>query len=327
MSEWTSRRVDQNRFAVDGRAILTALLCLLLHTDVAAQTDAVPDSSVYIYRPDPVTVAAIDVPIHPAVAPSPDGRFFAVLQTRPDPILWIVPADTGAPFSYRKMWAAYKPRWAPSGNRIGFIAGLGPPRIWTIEVDRESGRPVDPPRMLYRAEANAYAFAPDGEWIAFVSRRSTARAASEIFLIEWESRNVRFLLRETGMIYRLDWAPDGQHIYYGVASESADSLHRVMRVRIRRASREIVTHVGEFLGLSPDGLSLLYRPDDFEAIRANAFEVSTVDGAPLLRVSVPRGMAPTWSAGSYALLQVRNNEAGDEIIAIPSPALWPFFFR
>ena len=80
-------------------AILTTLLCLLLQTDAAAQTDGAPDSSVYIYRPEPVVIAGIDVPIHPAVAPSPDGRFFAVLQTRPDPILWIVPTDTGAPFS------------------------------------------------------------------------------------------------------------------------------------------------------------------------------------------------------------------------------------
>jgi hypothetical protein len=282
----------------------------------------------FTFIPEAAHFARIGVPIHPAVAPSPDGRFFAVLQVRPDPVLWVVPSDGDEPFAYRKMWAAYMPRWAPSGNRIGFVAGIGPPRIWTIEVDPATGRAIDPPRMLYRAEVNTYAFSPDGEWVAFVSRRSTAKGASEVYIIKWETRKVRFLLRESGLIYRLDWAPDGTHLYYGLAPDAADEpRHRVVRAAVRDGSRAAVMETGEYLGLAPDGTSILHRPDDFDAIRENALEVASRDGEPLLRVAVPRGVTPAWGASSAYLVQVRSNDAGDEIVAIPSPVFWPWFGR
>jgi hypothetical protein len=298
----------------------------LLTADVAAQSVHLPDAADSPFRPEPVKLAAIGVPIHPEVAPSPDGRHIAVLQTRPAPVLWIVPADGGEPFAYREMWAAYNPRWSPSGDRIGFIAGIGPPRIWTIDVDPASGRPMAPPRLLYRAAANVYAFAPDGERIAFVSRRSTAAGASEIYVIEWKTRRVRFVLRESGMIYRLDWV--GEHLYYGVAPAASDSAHRVVRAPVGGGRRETLLRVREFLGLSPDGLALLYRVDDLEAIRRNALEIANADGAPLGRIVVPRGSTPTWAASSVALLQVQpqENGAGDAIVTIPSPVAWRFFW-
>ncbi|HSG82631.1 MAG TPA: hypothetical protein VLC48_10295 [Gemmatimonadota bacterium] len=309
-------------------AAVALLVGLILTVEVEAQTGEASFDSVNTFKPEPIAFAKIAVPIHPAVAPSPGGRFFAVLQVRPDPVLWVVPGDGGEPIAYRKMWAAYMPRWAPSGNRIGFVAGFGPPRIWTIEVDPASGRPVDPPRMLYRAEVNAYAFSPDGEWIAFVPRRSTAKGASEIYIIEWETRKVRFLLRESGLIYRLDWAPDGAHIYYGLAPDAIDDpVHRVVRASVRGGSRATVMETGEYLGLAPDGVSILHRPNDFEAIRVGALEIASRNGEPLLRIAVPRGVSPTWGASSAYLVQVRANEAGDEIVAIPSPLLWPWFGR
>ncbi len=299
----------------------------LLTADVSAQSVHVPDAADSLFRPEPVKLAEVGVPIHPDLAPSPDGRHIAVLQTRPDPVVWIVPTDGGVPFAFRKMWAAYNPRWAPSGDRIGFIAGIGPPRIWTVEVDPASGRPLAPPRLLYRAAANVYAFAPDGERIAFVSRRSTAAGASEIYVIDWKTRHARFLLRESGMIYRLDWAPDGGHLVYGVAPAASDSAHRVVRATIG-GRRETLLRVREFLGLSPDGMALLYRADDLEAIRRNALEIATARGAPLGRIIVPRGATPAWSANSTALLQVQpqENGAADRIVAIPSPVTWRFFW-
>jgi dipeptidyl aminopeptidase/acylaminoacyl peptidase len=311
-------------FFGDRSAALAGLLCLATAGTLAAQAPAWrPDPKIFVYRPQPQRVAAIDVPIDPAVAPSPDGRFFAALQTRPDPVLWIVPADGGEPFAYRKIWSAYKPRWAPSGNRIGFIAGIGPMRIWTVEVDPETGRPIDPPRMLYRAPANAFAFAPDGERVAFVPRRTTEAGASEIYIVDWESRRVRFLLREEGMIYRLDWSADGEYVYFGVAPDAPDdSLHRVVRARIRGAARETIAEASEFLGLAPDGLSILYRTNDLDALINNALEVANTNGQPLLRIAVPGGAVPSWGPTSGSLVQVRARDAGLEVFVLPVPGLW-----
>jgi hypothetical protein len=301
--------------------VLAALLCLASATEAMPQAShEVADSAVLTLHPQPVRIATIDVPIDPTVAPSPDGRLIAALQTRPQPVLWIVPTDGGEPFAYRKTWSATKPRWSASGNRIGFVADGGPPRIWTIEVDPATGRPMDPPRMLYRDAVNAYAFAPDGGWIAYVPRRTTAAGASEIHLVEWENRKVRVLLRENGIIYHLDWSPDGELIYYGVIpAEEGAPTHRVRRVPLRDGRATTVLSAGEFLGLSTDGLYLLCRPAGWSREDGNIVELSGVDGRPLMRIEVEPGPAPRWgAAGPGSIIQVLPSEAGAAIWAIPA---------
>jgi hypothetical protein len=298
-------------------AVLSAVALLASGaTALSAQPHvARADTTTLTLVPEPRLVAKLAVPIHPTAAPSPDGRLYAVLQTRPDPILWIVPGDGGAPFAFRKMWAAYKPRWSPSGGRIGFIAAVGPPRIWTVEVDPASGRPIDPPRLLIRTAANAFAFSPNGERIALVPSRSTAAGASEIRIVHWESRKARTLLREDGVIYRVDWAPDGATLYYGLApsAPSADSAHRVRRVRVAGGAPQTVRRTGEFLGLSPDGDYLLYRPA--AALEGeNVVEIARVDGGTIARVVLEPGTQTVgWAAAAGALLQVRPAGNGYEI--------------
>ncbi len=263
-------------------------------------------------------IATLHVPISPGVAPSPDGRFIAVMQTRPDPILWIVPTDGGEPFAFRKMWAAYKPRWAASGDRLGFIAVIGPPRVWTVEMDPGSGRPLDPPRLLYRTPVNAFAFSPDASSIAFIPRQTTAAGASQVHVANWETRSVGVLLRESGVIYQLDWAADGRWIYYGLAPAlPADTADSVKRVNIFDGSTETVLQAREYLGLSQDGRTLLYRPvgaDDSRTV-----ETATLDGAHLSTFRLPDGSRAVWGPNA-TLLQVRAGPAGDEIWSIPTPA-------
>jgi Tol biopolymer transport system component len=70
---------------------------------------------------------------------------------------------------------------------------------------------------LIRTAANAFAFSPDGDRVALVASHSTAAGVSEIRIVTWETRAERLLLRENGLIYRLDWSPDGQFLYYGVS--------------------------------------------------------------------------------------------------------------
>jgi dipeptidyl aminopeptidase/acylaminoacyl peptidase len=302
------------------RLLAGPLLLTLAAGTLKAQTaaDTVAHSPIVI-TPPPRQLAVLRLPIHPRVAPSPDGRLIAVLQTRPDPVLWIVPVDGREPFALRQNWAAYHPRWSPAGDRIGFIAGIGPPRIWTVEVDPESGRPVDPPRLLIRTNANAFAFSPDGGRVALVSARSTAAGASEIHIVDWESRRTRSLLREDGIIYRLDWSPDGEFLYYGLAATapSDDERHTIVRAHPANGVTERMARVGEFLGLSADGSRLLYRPVDQGDGRAEAFELSDRHTKPLLRLTLPPGPAPQWGADPGSLLQVLPVQGGNVILEIP----------
>lgn len=301
---------------------LAALICLVIPAELWPQaSEATADTTVVVLRPEPLRLAQIDVPVDPSVAHSPDGSFVAVLQTRPQPLMWIVPTDGGKPFAYRKTWSATMLRWARSGNRIGFVADGGPPRIWTIEVDPVTGRPTDPPRMLYRDAVNAYTFSPDGEWIAYVPRRTTAAGASAIHLVEWESRKVRVVLREDGMIYRLDWSPDGEFIYYGLTPGTAEAsrAHQVRRVAVRDGSSATVLSAGEFLGLSSDGLYLLCRPAGWSYEDGNVVELAGVDGRRLMRIEVEPGPAPRWGAvGPGSIIQVLPTDEGNAIWAIPA---------
>ena len=287
---------------------LTALVCITAaNTSNAQVTEELTDSTLAVITPSERRIAAFDIPIHQTVAPSPDGSFLAALQTRPDPVLWIVPTDGGESFAFRKTWATYYPRWAPSGNRIGFISAIGPTRIWTVEVDPESGRPIDPPRMLIRTNANAFAFSPEGDRIALVASRSTAAGRSEIHIVDWESRKFRVLLREDGAIYRLDWAPDGESIYYGIIPNDSTGpvTHRIGRADARSGTTSKVLDVGEFLGLSPDGSQLAYRPVGSELAEDDLVELASPEGEVLVRLVIPAGPAPRWSAGPASFYQTR----------------------
>ena len=286
----------------------------------AQSSDSDPATPTTVVAHTVRTVASLPLPIDNMAAVSPDGRHYLALQTRPDPIIWILPVP-GEPFSFRQSWAAFKPRWAASGSRIGFIASIGPPRIWTVEVDSTSSRPIDPPRMLIRTSANAFAFSPDGTKIALVSSRSTAAGASEIRIVDWKSRSDRRRLREDGVIYWLDWSRDGASIYYGLApnSTSDGATHEVRRVPVGRGKTISVRRVGEFLGLAPDGTRILYRPLEFGGGEDNVFEVAGVVGGEPLRFELPPGPAPRWGASASSLVLVRRGDASSEILEIALP--------
>jgi hypothetical protein len=303
-------------------AIFTACAAALTFaatTPLLAQAPP-PDTTPTILSPQPQRIAEIRAPIHPTVAPSPDGRMFAAIQTRPAPVLWIVPADGGEPFAFREMWAAYAPRWSPSGDRVGFIAAIGPPRIWTVELDSTTARPIDPPRLLIRTSANAFAFSPDGARIALVASRSTAVGASEIHIVGWESRDSRVLLRESGAIYRLDWAPDARSIYYGLVPDepSPDSPHRLKTVSVASGTSAAVRAGGEFLGLSPDGRFVLQRPAPDVDGSDTLVDVIELDDGSVTRVRLPDGVrSMTWAAKSGAIIVVAPAGSRDVIWRLP----------
>ena len=297
----------------------TQALILLAAGPMTAQAPPA-DTTVMPLAPQPLRIAEVAAPIHPTVAPSPDGRMFAAIQPRPDPILWIVPADGSEPFAFRKMWAAYYPRWSPSGERVGFLAAIGPPRVWTVEIDSATGRPTDPPRLLIYIGANAFAFSPDGKRIALVASQSTAAGASEIHIVEWETRRSRVLLRERGVVYRLDWTPDGRSIYYGLVPDapSADAPHRVKTVSVGSGVVNTIRAGGEFLGLSPNGELVLQRLAQDDAGSENLVEVVALNEGSVMRIRLPNGVrSVAWAANSEALVLVTPAEDRDVIWQIP----------
>jgi Tol biopolymer transport system component len=173
--------------------------------------------------------------------------------------------------------------------------------------------------MLIRTDANAFAFAPDGGRIALVVARSTARGASEIRIVDWESRRERVLLRERGVIDRLDWSADGKLIFYGLLSHTpgGDAVTSVRCVPAAGGAAETVLERVVYLGLAPDGSYLLYRRLDDDAATTVVQAMPLTDG-PSLRIELPAGFdAPVWSSSATGLLQVRYSAGGAEIWEIP----------
>ncbi len=126
------------------------------------------------------------------------------------------------------------------------------------------------------------------------------------------------LLREDGTIDWLDWAPDGEHIYYGTTPNSPGRPggRTLVRARLPGGARQRLAEVGEFLGLSLDGTRLLYRPLPDKQASRRVLQLSDVDAKPLSRWAAPQGSAPQWGADTTSLLQVRPAGSGNVIVEL-----------
>lgn len=129
-------------------------------------------------EPRPVTPSGTPV-MNPAW--SPDGRWIAVAAgSFPDLDLWLYPSDDGdEPVRLTEGPAAdYWPAWSPDGQRMAFVR---------LVIDREARRPVLERSGIGLLDVDggdheliapdvagvneAPAFSPDGEWVAYHSRR------------------------------------------------------------------------------------------------------------------------------------------------------------
>jgi hypothetical protein len=67
------------------------------------------------------------------------------------------------------------------------------------------------------------------------------------------------------------------------------------------------------LGLSPDGLYLLYRSVHEEAAGTSNLKVAPVDGGTAIEIDLPAGAQAAWGASSSALVRVSYADSGSTI--------------
>lgn len=99
---------------------------------------------------------------------SPNGRWlsFLVIGSGPNEIV-VAPADGSRPERWIRIAADHivpdKPRWAPDGRTLYFIA-RGPTsyfNLWAVRFDPERGTPVGEPFALSKFDTPSLAISPD----------------------------------------------------------------------------------------------------------------------------------------------------------------------
>lgn len=113
-------------------------------------------------------------------------------------------------------------------------------------------------RELVAADGNlnaAPAISPDGKFVAFLSNRG---GASEVWLANTTSREVRKLTQDAGVIGGITWSADGQKIVF-TTSATTSKLTGIAMAEVATGNFRVLTEAGDGeASLSPDGSRIVF---------------------------------------------------------------------
>jgi Tol biopolymer transport system component len=201
-------------------------------------------------------------PLHPGAvttefeaAFTPDGRFYAFVQSRGNLNLKLVIRDTKlnreAVFDPGGGFAGmHRPTFAPDGSRVVFSMP-GPAGQQLVSVDAEG---KDRRELTKTGHNNWPAFSPDGKRLAFGSSRD---GDFEIYVMAADGSDVRRLTRSPALDARPAWSPDGKRLAFTSNRDGCYQLY-VMNAdgsgvrRVRRTSER-----DDYASWHPDGKRLV----------------------------------------------------------------------
>jgi len=240
-------------------------------------------------------------------AMSPDGRWiaFAVLESMDKMNLWIVSSEGGEPIRLTDgNYSDEAPVWFPNSDRIAFRSVARRPylAIMTLLIDPRTGQRAGPPQTVtLEASAAYFDVSPDGRWIAYTP-------------IDDQGYRVIRVIPSTGgtarTLTRADtptpvWGPDGRNIYYVL--NAGGSGETFMRVAVDGGQPDTVfTWPGR----------IRYKPGPnrrfvLRAVSSGSpeFELATLDGRAIGRLTLPQGMTPREIIAGNQLLALKSETA------------------
>lgn len=202
--------------------------------DFQKNTDS-PSHDIFVLSSD----GAINVPLasHPAhdyfLGWAPDGKriFFASNRTG-SMDLWIIPVERGKQngdsILLRRNIGSVKPLGITQDGSFFFNTGKGevPYDIHTATIDSKTGDVLNPPKKLtlpYQGNNRSPAWSPDGEQLAYISRRGVMNIHT-LCIYSVETGRIRTILHKSDVSYPR-WAPDGRSILVGVSGEGLSKVN------------------------------------------------------------------------------------------------------
>jgi Tol biopolymer transport system component len=187
--------------------------------------------------------------------------------------------------------------WSPDNHYLAFtflVPRDNPSGDLLYILDATSGKTVLTQPLLPIWAMRWTAWSPDGRYIAFSGSPFDASGDEELYLLEWQTGDIRRLTDNGYRDSLPNWSPDSSHLVFTSAEDGYNELHII---DIASGQRHQLTHatIGYLGTWSPDGAQIAFESnqdngtDDLYLINA--------DGSGLRRITYlrsPNTLRPGW---------------------------------
>jgi len=294
-------------------AILGAAALPLAAQGAGQQVRTIEPRMTRLFSDDSLEIRAFGGPVL-----SPDGQWVLFCTEAAEiASLWVVPAAGGD--LVRLTSGRHddgRPAWFPSGDRIAFLSDRpsapGNPQsyVMVLPVDPRTGRAAGPPQQVTLEPATRFAVSPDGQLIAYTTRRP---GVFTLMVIPSTGGSARTLSEEPGpdMIRGVHWSRDGAFVYF-TQRRTGTQVRRIVRVPVAGGSAQEVGTVplieGPSFAISPGAEFVLTQTEQGGPGVAPVLEVATIEGRAIARFALPRNMGATgFTPDGRGLMAVRSN--------------------
>jgi Tol biopolymer transport system component len=163
---------------------------------------------------------------------SPDGRYIAFRRSLPDGDgIFIIPALGGAERKLAQLvpGASAGLDWSRDGNFLAIVDEIAPSTpscIFLLSLETGDTRQITWPPQASLGDSSP-AFSPDGRYLAFARRRSSAVSVMDVYVARLNSGEWRRLTFDDRSIAGLAWTPDSREVIFSSSRAGRLSLWRV----------------------------------------------------------------------------------------------------
>jgi len=224
-----------------------------------------------------------------------------------------------------------EPGVSPDRQEIAFVSGGD---IWTVPVAGGEARLL----VAHPATESRPLYAPDGKSLAFLSTRS---GNGDIYLLNFESGELKRLTFDDGLDQLDGWSADGKYLYFSSTSRDIAGMNDIYRVPVGGGTPTAVSadrYANEFFAApSPDGKTLAFAARGVASSQWWRHGHSHLDESEIwlrqvgksggsytsLTSGGAKALWPMWGAGGQKLFFTSDQGGPENIWAVSLPGGTP----